>query len=83
MGDAPKFAVGDRVKIATSDGPLKDRIIGKTGVVYGTTVDHGGDWADHGGDWAYVRFDTPVYTKAGFQNYEGHWALFDELEAVQ
>lgn len=66
------FKVGDRVRVVKSDGPLKDRLEGKTGEVFATER-----------DWVYVNLDTPVYTKAGYANYEGHWALADELEAAQ
>ncbi len=68
------FKVGDRVRIVKSNGPLKDRVIGKEGQVFAV---------DGSGDWVYVDLDTPVYTKIGYANYDGHWALADELEAVQ
>jgi len=72
MSQPTSFKVGDRVRITKSEGPLKDRIIGKTGEV---------DVLD--ADWAYVEFDAPIETKAGCVNYWGHWALLDELEAAE
>lgn len=67
MNDSPKFALGDRVRVArTEDGPWPRRFLGRTGTIHKIE-----------GTWRWVKFDEPVRSSGS------RWMLTTELEAVR